>query len=94
MRLGYRLAGFLQVLDVQDGRASEASAMVNRMFSSPVTFRHALIRSSVTRRSARAQIWCTVAISRSRLPNGLQPYQRAAVHGQPQANPRTPTGLP
>lgn len=39
--------------------------MANRMFSLPATLRNALISSSVTFRSARAPIRCTVAISRS-----------------------------
>jgi hypothetical protein len=39
--------------------------MANRMFSLPVTRLNALISSSVTFRSARAPIRCTVAISRS-----------------------------
>lgn len=60
-----RTAGYTTSRTASAGRASEASAMANRMFSLPVTRRNALISSSVTFRSARAPIRCTVAISRS-----------------------------
>ena len=60
-----RTAGYTTSRTASAGRASEASAMANRMFSLPVTRRNALTSSPVTFRSARAPIRCTVAISTS-----------------------------
>ncbi len=60
-----RTAGNTTSRTLPSGAASAASATWNKMFSLPPTRLNALMSSSVTFRSARAPIRCTVAISRS-----------------------------
>ena len=58
-------AGYTTARTGSSGRASDASATRNRMFSLPVTRRNSATSWSLTRFSARARTRCTVPISRS-----------------------------